>query len=421
VVTPILKRTILPALQERLIQGWGVLAALAVIALLLSAGCAESDRHASETAAPSNQATGQTGDVDHGNANSSLDQFITQTMRDYNIPGLAALVISDNQVVMAKGYGLADLDRDMPVTPDTDFLISSCSKPIGATALMQLYDQGKFGLDDDINRYLPFSVRNPRYPQTPITFRELLAHTSSLAGDWVDSDGNWSTKPGDPTVSLADFFRSYFAPGTPYYRPENFLDAKPGTQYEYSNIGAALWAYLAEVISGQPFDRLSQQNVIAKLGMAGTSWRLAGIEQSQLATQYDLRKGTPVAVPAFSYIEYPSGSIRTSVAQLAKFLLMFMNDGVYNGVRILSAQTVAEMQRRQIPRIEGSQGLAWYYLTLGQDQVLGHEGRDAGSGCYMFYRPSDHTGVIFLENLRYNDDVAQVLARRLFDYASARR
>jgi CubicO group peptidase (beta-lactamase class C family) len=146
-------------------------------------------------------------------------------MHDYDIPGLAALVIRNNEVVLNQGYGLADIDRRVSVTPDTDFLISSCSKPIGATALMQLYDQGKFGLDDDINKYLPFSVRNPHFAQTPITFRELLTHTSSLAGDWVDANGNWSTKPGDPTVSLAEFFRSYFTPGTPYYRPENFLDA----------------------------------------------------------------------------------------------------------------------------------------------------------------------------------------------------
>jgi CubicO group peptidase (beta-lactamase class C family) len=352
-------------------------------------------------------------------ATGSLDRFITQTMDDYGIPGLSALVIRNNQVVLAKGYGLANVDRNVSVTPDTDFLISSCSKPIGAATLMQLYDQGKFGLDDDINRYLPFSVRNPHYPNTPITFRQLLTHTSSLAGDWVDADGNWSTKPGDPTVSLADFFRSYFTPGTPYYRPENFLDA--GTRYEYSNIGAALWAYLAEVISGQPFDRLSQQNVIAKLGMTDTSWRLAGIDRSQLATQYDQHNGKPVAVAAFSYIEYPSGSIRTSVNQLAKFLLMFMNGGVYNGVRVLSERSVAEMQRRQIPKLEDSQALVWYYLTVGGDQVLGHEGRDTGSGCYMFYRPSDHAGVIFLENLRYDDDAAAKIGRRLFDYASTGR
>jgi CubicO group peptidase (beta-lactamase class C family) len=123
----------------------------------------------------------------------SLDRSITQTMDDYSIPGLAAVVIRDNRVVLARGYGFADIDHHVPVTPDTDFLISSCSKPIGAATLMQLYDQRRFGLDDDINRYLPFNARNPRYPNSPITFRQLLTHTSSLAGDWVDADGNWST------------------------------------------------------------------------------------------------------------------------------------------------------------------------------------------------------------------------------------
>jgi CubicO group peptidase (beta-lactamase class C family) len=152
--------------------------------------------------------------------------------------------------------------------------------------------------------------------------------------------------------------------------------------------------------------------------MSNTSWRLAGIDRTHLATQYDEQHGKPVAVPAFSYIEYPSGSIRTSVDQLAKFLLMFMNGGVYDGVRILSERSIAEMERRQIPRIEDSQALVWYYMSVGRDQVIGHEGRDTGSGCYMFYRPSDKAGVIFLMNLRYDDDAAALLARRLFDFAS---
>jgi CubicO group peptidase (beta-lactamase class C family) len=348
---------------------------------------------------------------------SSLDQFITQTMAANQIPGLAALVIRNGKVTFANGYGLADVSRGIPVTPDTDFLISSCSKTLGAVTLMQLYDQGRFGLDDDINRYLPFNARNPNYPQTPITFRQLLTHTSSLAMDAEDD----STKPGDPTVPLATFFRSFFTPDTPYYSDANFLNSAPGTFYEYSNEGSALWAYLAEAISGQPFYQLSQQSLISRLGMTNTSWRIADIDQSRLAIQYDQEGGALVPVAPFSYIEYPSGSIRTSVNQLAKFLIMFMNGGVYNGVRILSQQSVAEMQRRQVPQLDNEQGLAWMYQTTGSNLVLGHAGEDTGSGCYMFYRPSDNTGVIFLMNLRYNENVGELIASRLFDFASTGR
>jgi CubicO group peptidase (beta-lactamase class C family) len=394
-------------------------ALLAAMLLSVSLACGAHWPHAAP--AEPGRTIERMGEDEEEQAAGSLDHFITQTMREHDIPGLAALVIRNNQIVLAKGYGLADIDRRTPVTPDTDFLISSCSKTIGAVTLMQLYDQGKFGLDDDINNYLSFSARNPNYPQTPITFRQLLTHTAGLATDWLDARGGDSEKAGDPTVSLADFLRSYFTPGTTYYSDANFLDSAPGTQYEYSNAGAALWAYLAEVISGQPFDQLSQQNLISKLGMTNTSWRLADIDGSQLATQYDERDGGPVAVPAFSYIDYPSGSVRTSVNQLAKFLLMFMNGGVYNGAHILSQQAVVEMQRRQIPQIDGSQGLAWFYDTIGRDQVLGHDGEDTGSGCYMFYRPSDNAGVIVLMNLRDDEDAGALIGKRLFDVSSIGR
>jgi CubicO group peptidase (beta-lactamase class C family) len=268
-----------------------------------------------------------------------IDQFITSTMQEHNIPGLAALVIKGNQVVMAKGYGVADKSKGTPVTADTDFLISSCSKAVGAVTLMQLYDQGKFNLDTDINTYLPFSARNPNFLQTPITARQLLTHSSGIARDY---EGNVeAVNPGDPTVSLADFYRSFFASGTTYYSDKNFDNAAPGSQYEYSNTGAALWAYLAEALAGQPFYQLSQQSLFSQLGMTNTGWRISDVDGSTLATLYDDRDGNLVPVPAYSYIDYPSGSVRTSANQLAKFLMMFMNGGQYNGVQILSPATVA--------------------------------------------------------------------------------
>jgi CubicO group peptidase (beta-lactamase class C family) len=349
-----------------------------------------------------------------------IDQFITSTMQEHNIPGLAALVIKGNQVVMAKGYGVADKSKGTPVTPDTDFLISSCSKTIGAVTLMQLYDQGKFNLATDINTYLPFSARNPNFPDTPITARQLLTHRSSIARDY---EGNVeAVNPGDPTVSLADFYRSFFASGTTYYSDKNFDNAAPGSQYEYSNTGAALWAYLAEALAGQPFYQLSQQSLFSQLGMTNTGWRISDVDGSTLATLYDDRDGNLVPVPAYSYIDYPSGSVRTSTNQLAKFLMMFMNGGQYNGVQLLSPATVAEMQKRQIPQLDAAQGLGWHYSKFGNDDVIGHDGEDTGSSFYMYFRPSDNTGVIILMNVRDENETADgAIAPQLFNLPSTGR
>ena len=109
-----------------------------------------------------------------------LDEAIEQQMRAAKIPGAAVAVVKDGEIVFAKGYGYADPVTMQPVTPDTLFTIASVSKTVTGTALMELYEQGQFDLDEDINRYLPFSVGNAMYPEDKVTFRMLLTHTSSI-------------------------------------------------------------------------------------------------------------------------------------------------------------------------------------------------------------------------------------------------
>src|SRR5712675_1456396 len=105
---------------------------------------------------------------------------LTRQLRTLDVPGLAAAVVKNGRIVCTATAGLANIEENRPVTPDTLFLIASVSKTITATAVMQLYDERKFQLDDDINRYLPFTVRIPASPSAPITFRQLLNHTSSI-------------------------------------------------------------------------------------------------------------------------------------------------------------------------------------------------------------------------------------------------
>ena len=157
-----------------------------------------------------------------------------------------------------------------PVTPETLFLIGSVSKTITATALMQLFEEGKFGLDDDIDNYLPFHVDIPFQPDAPVTFRQLLTHTASIDDnpDYINcpgwctygsSIGPFVTRGADSPVSLADFTKGYLTPDGPYYDwDRNFELAAPGTKSDYSNMGLVIVGYLVEVISGVPFDQVLQ-------------------------------------------------------------------------------------------------------------------------------------------------------------------
>ena len=143
-----------------------------------------------------------------------FDKYITFLMKFAHKPSVSACIIINDSVVWSKGYGLYDIENNKPATPDTLYLMASISKTVTATALMQLYEQELFDLDDDVNDYLPFSLRNPNFLDTSITFRMLLSHRSSLASD--NSDRLCcSIIPGDPDIpSYPDpWLEDYLTPG----------------------------------------------------------------------------------------------------------------------------------------------------------------------------------------------------------------
>jgi CubicO group peptidase (beta-lactamase class C family) len=153
---------------------------------------------------------------------------LTKYLQRLDVPGVAAGIVKDGRLVCASGAGMANIEKNIPVAPETLFLVASVSKTVTATALMQLYEQGKFKLDDDINRFLPFRVRIPRYPTAPITFRQLLTHTSSIIDNekYINCPGtceygsdliSFVTKEADSPISLKDFTTGYFVRNGAYY------------------------------------------------------------------------------------------------------------------------------------------------------------------------------------------------------------
>jgi CubicO group peptidase (beta-lactamase class C family) len=351
---------------------------------------------------------------------------LTRQLRVLDVPGLAAAIVKNGRIVCTAAAGMADIGQQMPVTPNTLFLIASVSKTIVATALMQLYDQEEFRLDDDVNDYLPFKVFIPAAPAAPITFRQLLTHTASIKDNtkyincpgscpYGSSLGAFVTRGADSPISLADFTEGYLTPGGAYYDPSaNFQPSAPGTTNEYSNMGIVLAGYLVERISGMPFDRYCRDRIFTPLGMEKTSWRLAGIDRSLLAMPYDKSSSGYVPYGQFGEPDYPDGMLRTSVSELASFLIAYTQGGRNNGRQILKTSTVREMLRRQTP-LDPAQGLAWVSQSVDGRTVWGHDGADNGAGANMWFDPSRDEGVILMTNGIWNDD-SKLLAA-LFDEA----
>jgi CubicO group peptidase (beta-lactamase class C family) len=314
------------------------------------------------------------------------------------------LVIRDGQVEFSKGYGLADVESGRGAGPDTLFTIASTSKTVTATALMILHEQGKFDLDDDINDYLPFEIRNPTFTDTPITFRMLLSHTSSI----VDSSAydrfytleETPVLPDSP-ISLEYFITDYFSTeGEWYDTEENFLKEEPGAVYYYSNMGYGLIGYLVERISGMPFDQFCKQAIFEPLGMERSAWLFKDVDANLMAVPYGyndlLRKPRPFGF--YGYPTYPDGALKTSVNEFARFLSVFVNEGkTFEGEQFLKPETVKEMLTlHNFPGIESpaAVGLAWH---SDGDSYL-HTGGDPGISTFVYFNPETDRAIIFFAN-----------------------
>ncbi|MCL6583757.1 MAG: beta-lactamase family protein [bacterium] len=350
-----------------------------------------------------------------------LDSFIKKSLDRANIPALSAAIVKGGKIVWSRAYGWSRVGIQ-PASSQTLFQIASVSKTVLAVAAMKAWEEGAFDLDQDINTYLPFKVKNPFAPNQSITPRMLLTHTATIRdqGKTMDSAYVWDR---DSPIGLGEFLKDYLTPGGRHYNPVlNFYAESPGSAFHYSNIGATLAAYLVEVTTGLPFDLYCQQKIFQPLGMKETSWRLADLDHSHIAMPYGYdrlrRRYYPYGL--YAYPDYPDGLLKTSAPQLARFLLMFINYGQLEGVRILNRETVEEMRRVQNPAVDPQQGILWYYKKLSGWKLLGHNGADMGVGAEMFFRPEDGLGVILLMNgdrTLFNEKIIRELEIRLFKEA----
>jgi len=157
---------------------------------------------------------------------------------------------------------------------------------------MQLYERGFFDLDDDVNDYLNFNLRNPKYPDKEITFRMLLSHQSSLAVDLPTFKFNRVIPAGLEVVGYPyPFLRDYLVPGGLHYKPQVWTDTNPGEETYYSNIGYATLGYLVEILSGKTFEEYCSENIFEPLDMNNSSFRLANVNSSRVAVPYDSNLG----------------------------------------------------------------------------------------------------------------------------------
>lgn len=345
--------------------------------------------------------------------NQELDEYFLTNLENTHLVGLQVASIGQGELVWKGSFGVKDSRSGEKVNDSTLFMIASLSKPVTALGLMKLYDQGLLDLDDDVNKHLPFVVRNPHHPEHKITVRMLLTHTSSLRDNW-DILYPMYTLPegGDSPLELRDYVNDYFVQGEKYYRKDqNFADEPPGSSYAYCNMGYAMLGVIIEHISGSSFTLYMQKEVLLALKMHNAYWFLKEIPHNNIAHPHELtppskkEPGEVKVLNHYGYPDFPDGQLRCTVSDYAQIVKLMINDGQVDGTDFIKKETVDEFLRIQYPSVAKHQAIAWnynefdnfiYYLLM--PRLPSHTGADPGVATLVSFDRENKTGGIIFSN-----------------------
>lgn len=326
-----------------------------------------------------------------------IETEIAGIMKDRAVVGLAVAVVKKGEIVYAHSFGLKDIESNTPLKNNNLFRIASISKSFSATAIMQLVEAGKLSLKDDFSKLVGFKVRNPKFPDKVITLKMVLSHTSSIN----DSEGYFNLDVINPDRN-ANWAKCY-------------NDYEPGKGYQYCNLNFNMVGAVIEKFSGERFDNYIKNHVLKPLDLYG-GYCIDSLDNSLFSTLYefDAKNKKFIASPAaynprreeiknyqMGYstpIFSPTGGMKISASDLAKYMSMHLYKGTYKGVKIISKRSAKIMQTKL--STEENYGLALLQTTklIDGKLMIGHTGSAYGLYSMMFFDPKDEFGIVVITN-----------------------
>lgn len=322
---------------------------------------------------------------------------IKEVMEKFDAVGVSVAVVKDGKRVYTHSFGLKDIDKGEVLSDGDVFRIASISKSFSATAIMQLVEAGKVSLDDDFSKLVGFKIRNPKFPNTVITLKMVLSHTSSIN----DTEGYFDLDAINPDKNN---------------NWENcYNDYEPGTGYQYCNLNFNMVGAVIEKLSGERFDNYIKQHILNPLHLYG-GYNVDSLDASRFTTLYEhdvennVFKAFPSAyasrandMPTYKMgystpIFSPTGGMKMSANDLATYMQMHMNYGAYDGGEIISEKSAKVMQTIVAP--EAKYGLAFVTMDnlIPGKTMVGHTGSAYGLYSAMFFEPEEKFGFVVITN-----------------------
>jgi len=325
------------------------------------------------------------------------EAHLAEIMKKLDVIGLSVAVVKEGDIVYTHSFGLKDVESNSPLTDKNIFRIASISKSFSATSIMQLIEAGKLSLNDDFSDLVGFKVRNPKYPNIKITLKMVLSHTSSVN----DSQGYLNLDIINPAKN-PDWAKCY-------------NDYQPGKGYQYCNLNFNMVGAVIEKTSGERFDQYVKHHILDPMQLYA-GYCVDSLDANLFATLYEydsVSKGfkpSPMAyaprreeiknyvmgysTPIFS----PTGGMKISATDLARYMTMHMNKGMYKDTRIISRKSAKRMQTK----ISEEEGYGMAIMNLNNlipgKLMTGHTGSAYGLYSAMFFQPKEKFGIVVITN-----------------------
>jgi len=319
-----------------------------------------------------------------------VSALIRHEMKKRDVTGLSIVLVDDQRVVWAEGFGYADKAGNVPASPDTVYRAGSISKLFTATAAMQLAERGTLDIDRPLGDFLPgFSIRTRFTEVAPITPRSIMTHHSGLPSNY--QKGMWTRDP-EPFTRVAERLKDEYAANP------------PGTLFSYSNLGVTLLGDAIGKVAGRDFVSHVREEILLPLGMSRSSFS-PSVDRTPLAAK-GYRKGKEAEDPPLR--DVPAGGLNASVLDLSRFVRMVFAGGKAGDRQLIKPETLAEMMRPQNANVpldlDFRIGLGWVLGGLGEidirngGPVAHHNGATLLFHGQLIVLPEKKLGVVVLSN-----------------------